>query len=138
MVVFPFLFHIFMPLANLLFIILQGQFSILRTRSCPDLYLLLRPPRRPWALGRGESFFWNSFGSLLCQLSVTSTLSHQEVSLNIKFRITSLFSKLSSSFCSIITFPKLPKFISLGMLYKISRDFVAQFHLPPFCHHISH
>ena len=38
----PFSFHIFMRLANLWFIHLEGQFSILRTRSFPDLYLLIR------------------------------------------------------------------------------------------------
>ena len=39
---------------NLWFIRLQGQFPILRTRSCPDLYPLIRPPRRSLALGRGR------------------------------------------------------------------------------------
>ena len=34
-VVFPIPFPIFMPLANLWLIRLQGQFPILRTRSCP-------------------------------------------------------------------------------------------------------
>ena len=53
-VVFPIPFHIFMPLANLWLIRLRGQFSILRTRSCPDLYPLIRPPKRPLALGRGR------------------------------------------------------------------------------------
>ena len=43
-----------MPLANLWFIRLQGQFPILKTRSFPDLYLLIRPPRRTLALGRGR------------------------------------------------------------------------------------
>ena len=35
-VVFPIPFHIFMPYANRWLIRLQGQFPILRTRSCPD------------------------------------------------------------------------------------------------------
>ena len=41
LVVFPMHFHIFMPLANWWLIRLQGQFPILRTRSCPDLYPLI-------------------------------------------------------------------------------------------------
>ena len=45
-VVFPIPFHIFMPLANLWLIRLRGQFPILRT-SFPDLYPLIRPPKRP-------------------------------------------------------------------------------------------
>jgi hypothetical protein len=49
--VYPFLLHIFMPLANLWFIRLQGYFPILRT-SFTDLYPLIRPPRRPLALNR--------------------------------------------------------------------------------------
>jgi hypothetical protein len=40
-VIFPILFHIFMPLANLRLICLQGQFPILRTRSCSDLHPLI-------------------------------------------------------------------------------------------------
>ena len=50
--VFPFPFHISMPLANLWLIRLQGLFPFLRTRSCPDLYPLIRPPRRPLAFSR--------------------------------------------------------------------------------------
>jgi hypothetical protein len=42
-VVFSFPFHIFMPLANLWFISLQGSFPILMT-SCPDFYVLIRSP----------------------------------------------------------------------------------------------
>jgi hypothetical protein len=53
-VVFPIPFHIFMPLTNLWLIRLQGQFPILRTRSCPDLYPLIRPPKRSLALGTGR------------------------------------------------------------------------------------
>ena len=45
-VVFPFPFHIFMLLAKLWLCRLQGQFPILRTRSCP--------PRRLLTLGRGR------------------------------------------------------------------------------------
>ena len=52
--VLPIPFHIFVPLANLWFLRLQGQFPILRTRSCPDLYPLIRPPKRPFAHGRGR------------------------------------------------------------------------------------
>ena len=51
-VVFPIPFHIVMPLANLLLIRLQGEFPILRIRSYPDLYTLIRPPRRSLALCR--------------------------------------------------------------------------------------
>ena len=29
---------------------------LLRTRNCPDLYLLIRPPKRSFALGRGRIF----------------------------------------------------------------------------------
>jgi hypothetical protein len=43
-----------MSFANLRFIRLQGYFSILWTRICPDLCPLIRPPRRPLALGRGR------------------------------------------------------------------------------------
>ena len=53
-IVFPFPFHIFMPLANLWFIRLQGQFPILRTRSCLDLQPLIHLPGRPLGLGRGR------------------------------------------------------------------------------------
>ena len=50
--VFQFTFHIFVPLAHLWFIRLQGYFSILRARRCSDLYLLIRPPRRVLVFGR--------------------------------------------------------------------------------------
>ena len=40
-VVFLFLFHIFVAFDNLWFILLQGQFLILRTRCCLDLNQLL-------------------------------------------------------------------------------------------------
>ena len=53
-VVFPIHLHIFMPLANLCLIRLQGQFPIPRTRSCPGLYPLIHPPKRLLALGRGR------------------------------------------------------------------------------------
>jgi hypothetical protein len=53
-VVLRFSFHIFMLLANLRFIRLQGYFPILRTKSRSDLYPLISPPRRPMALGRGR------------------------------------------------------------------------------------
>ena len=53
MLVFLFSFHIFMPLANL-FIRLQGYFPILSTRSFPDVYPLIRPPRRPLTLDTGR------------------------------------------------------------------------------------
>ena len=43
-IVFPFPFHI--PL--------QGRLPIVKTRSCPDLYPFIRPPRRPLVLGRGR------------------------------------------------------------------------------------
>ena len=43
-----------MPLANLWLIRLRGQFPILRTKSCSDFYPLIRPPKRPLALGRGS------------------------------------------------------------------------------------
>ena len=49
MLVFPFTFYIFMPLANLCFIRLQGEFPILKTRSCPDICTLIRPPKRQLA-----------------------------------------------------------------------------------------
>ena len=51
-IVFPFPFYIFMLIANLWFIRLQGQFSTLRTRKCPDVYPLIRPPRRLFSLFR--------------------------------------------------------------------------------------
>ena len=54
-VIVPFPFHICMPLANLWLIRLQGQFPIRRTSS-HDLYPLIRPPKRPLALGRGRMF----------------------------------------------------------------------------------
>ena len=50
--VFPFPFHALIPLINLLFIRLQGP--TLRTISYVYLYPLIRPPRRPLALGRGR------------------------------------------------------------------------------------
>ena len=50
MVVFPIPFHTFMLLVNLWFIRLQGEFPILRARTCPELYPLIRPPRKPLAL----------------------------------------------------------------------------------------
>ena len=43
-----------LPFAKLWLIRLQVQFPILRTRSCPDLYPLIRPPKRPLTLGRGR------------------------------------------------------------------------------------
>ena len=53
-VVFPFPFHISMPLANLWIMRLKGYFLILRAKSCSDLYPLNRLPRRTLALGRGR------------------------------------------------------------------------------------
>ena len=53
-VVFPFPSHIFMSLANLWLICLKGQFPIPRKRSCPDLYPLIRPPKRPLTLARAR------------------------------------------------------------------------------------
>ena len=52
-VLFP--FHVFMRWATLWFIRLQEWFIILRTRSCPDP--LIRPLRRPLALGRRKILF---------------------------------------------------------------------------------
>ena len=49
-------FQIFMPLVKLWFICLQGQFPILRTKSSPDLYPLIRPLGRPLAFGIGRIF----------------------------------------------------------------------------------
>jgi len=43
-----------MPLANLWFIRLQGQFPILRTSSYSDLYPLIRPLGRLLALDKGR------------------------------------------------------------------------------------
>ena len=59
-VVFPFPFHSFMPLANLWFICLQGKLPILRT-SWHDLYPLIGPPRMPLGLIEGESLSRDSF-----------------------------------------------------------------------------
>ena len=53
-VVFPFPFHIFMPLNNSQLIRFQGQFHVLKTRSFPDLYPIIHPPRRPLTLCRGR------------------------------------------------------------------------------------
>ena len=61
-VVFPIPFHIFMLLANSWLIRLKGQFPILRTRSCLDLYPRIRPPKTPLAFG--ESLSLDSFGPL--------------------------------------------------------------------------
>ena len=55
-VVYPFPFHFFMSLVNLWYISLQGQFPILRTRSCPGLYSLIYSQRRPLALDRERIF----------------------------------------------------------------------------------
>jgi hypothetical protein len=52
MVLFPFPSHIFMSLANLWLIRLQGQFVILRIISFHDLYPLIRLHRR--TLGKGR------------------------------------------------------------------------------------
>ena len=46
MAIFPFPFQIFIPLANLWFIRLQGEFPILRTWSCSDLYLRILHPSK--------------------------------------------------------------------------------------------
>ena len=62
-VVFPFPFNIFMPLTNLWFIHLQGYFPILRTKSCPDLYPLIRTAGRSLVPSRGRililEFIWS-------------------------------------------------------------------------------
>ena len=75
-VVFPLPFHMFIPLVNLCLIRLQGQFSILGTRSCPDLYLLICSPRRPLALARGRililGFIW--FPSTLAIYDIAHSL----------------------------------------------------------------
>ena len=49
-----FLLQIFLSLANLWFIRFQEQFAIVRKRSWSNLYLLIRPPRRPLVVGRGS------------------------------------------------------------------------------------
>jgi hypothetical protein len=54
--VYPFLLHMFMSLANLWLICLQVQFPNLSTRSYPDLYLLIHHPRS-FALGREKSTY---------------------------------------------------------------------------------
>ena len=51
-IIFQFLFHISMPLTNLWFIHLEGQFLVLRTRHYRVFEQLIRPPERPLALGR--------------------------------------------------------------------------------------
>ena len=61
-IVFPFTFHIFVPF-KLWFIRLRGYFPILRTRNYPKLYPLIRPPRRPLALGRGRILILELFRS---------------------------------------------------------------------------
>ena len=53
-VVFPIPFYIFMPLANLWLIRLEGQFPILKTRSCPEIYPLIHPQKRRWHLVEGD------------------------------------------------------------------------------------
>ena len=45
---------IFMPLANLWFICLQGQFPILKTRSYPDLYPIIHHLKGSFPVGRGR------------------------------------------------------------------------------------
>ena len=59
-VVFQFPFHVFLPLAKLCFIHLQGHFPILRSISCPVLYpiirLLIRPLEQCSILG--NCFCW--------------------------------------------------------------------------------
>ena len=52
-VVSRFTFHIFIPLGNYGSSPFKNSF-LLRTKSCPDLYLPIRSPRRPSALGRGK------------------------------------------------------------------------------------
>ena len=49
----PFLFRIFMPMANLWSMRFQGQFPTLRKRSFTDRYLLNRLLRTSLAFGRG-------------------------------------------------------------------------------------
>ena len=81
-VVFSIPFYIFMLLANLWLIRLQGHVPILRT--CLDLYLLICPPKRRLSLGRGESLYWDLFGPILHQPSMTlPTLSCQEVQVGV-------------------------------------------------------
>ena len=72
MVVFPFPFHIVVPVGNLWYIRLQRQFPILRT-SGHDLYPFIRPLRKPLALDRGI----NSVPSYVRR--PLSTLSNQEL-----------------------------------------------------------
>ena len=80
LVVFQIPFHIFMPLANLWLIRLREQFPILRTRSCPDLYPLIRFRKGRWHLVEGESLSRDSFGPLLRWPSRTlPTLYREEV-----------------------------------------------------------
>jgi hypothetical protein len=62
----PFPFHIFMPLANLWFIHVQIYFLVIRIRSGPDLYPFIRPLKRLLALVNGESLSRYSIGPLLC------------------------------------------------------------------------
>jgi hypothetical protein len=54
MVVFPLAFLLFIPLADLWLMRLQGKFPILKTRSFTDLYPLIRPPTKLFTLGRGR------------------------------------------------------------------------------------
>jgi hypothetical protein len=55
-VVFPFPSHIFMPLAKMWFIRLQGIVSHPMDKKFPGFYPLIRPPGRPLALGKGGIF----------------------------------------------------------------------------------
>ena len=59
MVIFPFPFHVFMSLANLGLIRLQGQFSTLMMKSFSHIYLLIRPLR--WSLSLGRRIFIQGF-----------------------------------------------------------------------------
>ena len=122
MIVFSFPFHIFMSFANVRFIRLQGQFLILRTRSCLDLYPLIRPPGRPQALGRGRILIPGFIRSLptLAVYDVSHSLPLGGVGNGFPFTGDEIRRRFSYLSCTIIKYSEI-----LSQVFSYSQSFLS-------------
>ena len=79
---FPVAFPILMPLVLLDSSAFEGHFATLRTTECPALYPLIRPHKRPLALGRGLTSYSGSHSVVISSL-VRNRLYHVKVRFDI-------------------------------------------------------
>ena len=96
--VLKFPFNNIKPLANLWFIRFQGQFPILRTRRCPDLYPVIHPPRRTMAFCKGRMLIRGFIRSPLCFHPLRQTYQGKIVCLQMFIRAIGIFWDGTDSF----------------------------------------